>query len=57
MSERHYATLSLIFLLSALITMFAAVIKMDNLKTEAVERGFAEWQVKNTGEVTWKWKK
>ena len=56
MSENHYGTLSLIFLLFAIIAVFAAVIQMDNLKIEAVDRGFAEWQVNSNGTVTWKWK-
>lgn len=28
----------------------------DDLKAEAVKRGFAEWVVDEKGDTTWKWK-
>lgn len=28
----------------------------DELKAEAVKRGFAEWVVKSNGSTTWQWK-
>ncbi len=38
------------------IAVFRAVSQRDDLKTQAVKRGFAEWVVNEKGDTTWKWK-
>jgi hypothetical protein len=38
------------------IAVFRAVSQRDELKSEAVKRGFAEWVVNEKGDTTWKWK-
>lgn len=46
-------TISVILLL---IAVFMVAGKRDELKAEAVERGFAEWVVDEKNGTTWKWK-
>jgi hypothetical protein len=46
-------TLSAILLF---ISAFMAATQRDELKAEAVKRGFAEWVVDEKGGTTWKWK-
>ena len=46
-------TLSAILLF---ISAFMAASQRDDLKAEAVKRGFAEWVVDEKGDTTWKWK-
>lgn len=46
-------TISVILLL---IAVFMVAGKRDELKAEAVKRGFAEWVVDEKGNTTWKWK-
>ena len=36
--------------------LLALLIIAQPIKKEAVERGFAEWNVKSNGNTTWKWK-
>jgi hypothetical protein len=38
------------------ISAFMAASQRDELKSEAVKRGFAEWIVNEKGDTTWKWK-
>lgn len=38
------------------ISAFMAASQRDDLKAEAVKRGFAEWIVNEKGDTTWKWK-
>lgn len=45
--------LELIFLIGG---MFLAASQRDELKEEAVKRGFAEWTVKSDGTTKWMWK-
>jgi hypothetical protein len=40
----------------ALILAFAALWERDTLKEQAVERGYAEWKVDNSGSAEWQWK-
>lgn len=35
---------------------FMVAEQRDELKQQAVERGFAEWVVKSNGSTTWQWK-
>ncbi len=35
---------------------FAVSFQRDNLKKQAVERGFAEWVCDSSGNTTWRWK-
>jgi hypothetical protein len=49
----------IIMILSAIILFIAAFMaasQRDELKAEAVKRGFAEWIVDEKGDTTWKWK-
>jgi hypothetical protein len=46
-------TLGVIFLI---IAAFGAAWQRDELKVEAVKRGFAEWVVDAEGGTTWRWK-
>ena len=43
-------------LLALLSGMFFALYQRDELKEEAVKRGFAEWVVSSKGTVKWAWK-
>jgi hypothetical protein len=40
----------------AIIVAFAALWQRDTLKKQAIERGYAEWKVDNSGSVEWQWK-
>lgn len=52
-ARQFIMTLSAILLL---ISAFMAASQRDDLKAEAVKRGFAEWIVNEKGDTTWKWK-
>ncbi len=39
-----------------IVIFFAVCSQRDELKVEAVKRGFAEWVVDTEGKTTWKWK-
>jgi hypothetical protein len=43
-----------IILLSVII--YITVSDRNNLKKQAVEKGYAEWVVESSGKTTWKWK-
>lgn len=56
MSEK---TLSLIACCVFGILLFVAVMlasQRDDLKKQAVERGYAEWVVSSSGDARWQWK-
>lgn len=62
MSNTHFIFLFAMFL-CAMILSRAAMRKGDGykeqtdiLKKQAVERGYAEWKVDNSGSVKWQWK-
>ena len=38
------------------ISAFMTASQRDDVKAEAVKRGFAEWVVNEKGDTTWKWK-
>lgn len=40
----------------ALIAAFFISFQRDDLKEQAVERGFAEWKVDSSGNAKWQWK-
>ena len=59
---RPFIFLAAMFL-CAIILAFAALWQRDGykeqtdiLKKQAVERGYAEWKVDNSGSVKWQWK-
>jgi hypothetical protein len=45
-----------VMFLCAIILAFAALRQRDTLKKQAIERGYAEWKVDNSGSVEWQWK-
>ena len=45
-----------ICVISLAACVFLATRQRDELKSEAVKRGFAEWVVDAKGETTWQWK-
>ena len=62
MSNTYFIFLFAMFL-CAMILSRAAMQKgngykeqADTLKKQAVERGYAEWKVDNSGSVKWQWK-
>lgn len=57
MSENHAALLGVVMFLLALIAAFVAVSRLDNLKEEAIRRGFAEWHVLGQDSTEFRWKK
>jgi hypothetical protein len=56
MSENYAAQLGFFMFVLALIAAFAAVIQRDNLKEEAIKRGFAEWHVLGQDNTEFRWK-
>jgi hypothetical protein len=50
------ATLSLIVTVGLLVALFICTNKMDNMKAEAVKRGYAEWISDYYGNSTFQWK-
>jgi hypothetical protein len=52
-ARQFIMTIAAIFLS---ISAFMAASQRDDLKAEAVKRGFAEWIVNEKGDTTWKWK-
>ncbi len=40
----------------AIIGVFILIEKLDMLRAEAVQKGFAEWVVDANGETEWRWK-
>ena len=56
MKENTLEWLSVAVIIALLICAFTAAGQRDNLKQEAVDRGFAEWVVKGENETEFKWK-
>ena len=56
MSETTYSWLALIALISVLICAVVGVQQRDELKAEAVKRGYAEWIVISEDNTEFKWK-
>ena len=47
---------SFIAFILAIIAAFAGVIQRDNLKEEAIKRGFAEWHVLGQDRTEFRWR-
>jgi hypothetical protein len=45
----------IVFILS-IVAAFCIAIQRDNLKEQAVKRGYAEWKVDAAGNAKWQWK-
>jgi hypothetical protein len=57
MSEQTYDWIGVIMLILAVFCIFLVAEQRDQLKAEAVKRGFAEWYiVDGTRETEFKWK-
>lgn len=56
MKENTLELLSFAVIIALLICAFVAAGQRDNLKQEAVDRGFAEWVVKGQNKTEFKWK-
>jgi len=56
MSDTENQWIMLVAVIFLIAGVFIASNQRDDLKAEAVKRGFAEWVVNETGETTWKWK-
>jgi hypothetical protein len=56
MSDTRPLLFFAVMFLCAIILAFAALWQRDTLKKEAIERGYAEWKVDNSGSVEWQWK-
>ena len=57
MSEKTLELLSVICFILLLVATFMVASQRDELKQEAVDRGFAEWRViEGTKETEFKWK-
>jgi hypothetical protein len=56
MSDTRPLLFFAVMFLCAIILAFAALRQRDTLKKEAIERGYAEWKVDNSGSVEWQWK-
>lgn len=56
MSEDKYGLFGLLAFILALICAFVAAGQRDDLKEEAVKRGYAEWIVIGKNKTEFKWK-
>jgi hypothetical protein len=56
MKENTLEWLSVAMIITLLICAFVAAGQRDDLKQEAVDRGFAEWVVKGQDKTEFKWK-
>jgi hypothetical protein len=56
MSDTRPLLFFAVMLLCAIILAFAALWQRDTLKKQAIERGYAEWKVDNSGSIEWQWK-
>jgi hypothetical protein len=56
MSEDKYGLFGLLAFILALICAFVAAGQRDDLKEEAVKRGYAEWIVIGENNTEFKWK-
>jgi hypothetical protein len=46
----------IVLVVSAFVSAFVAAGQRDDLKQEAVDRGFAEWVIKGQNKTEFKWK-
>ena len=53
-NRQEWVAIAIIIIL--LITAFAVAGQRDELKQEAVDRGFAEWVIKGQNKTEFKWK-
>jgi len=56
MSEKTIELLSFICFILGLFAAFAAAGQRDELKQQAVDKGFAEWVIKGQNRTEFKWK-
>lgn len=56
MNDRGNEIIAWISFALALVASFFAAARADDLKREAVERGFAEWVSDSSGNTTWQWR-
>ena len=56
MSEKAISAIMCVCFILLLVAAFMVAEQRDELKQQAVERGFAEWVVKPNGSTTWQWK-
>lgn len=56
MKETAQELIAVVVIIALLICAFVAAGQRDNLKQEAVDRGFAEWIVKGQDKTEFKWK-
>ena len=56
MSEQTYDWIGLMMLILAGVCVFLVAEQRDDLKQEAVKRGFAEWIVTGQNQTEFKWK-
>lgn len=56
MKDTTQEWIAVVVIIALLICAFVAAGQRDDLKQEAVDRGFAEWVVKGQDETEFKWK-
>ena len=56
MSEKAISAIMCVCFILLLVAAFMVAEQRDELKKQAVERGFAEWVSDSTGTTTWQWK-
>ena len=56
MSEQTYDWIGVILLILVVVCAFIVAEQRDELKAEAVKRGFAEWIVTGQNKTEFKWK-
>lgn len=56
MSDTANQWIMLVAVIFLIAGAFTASNQRDDLKAEAVKRGFAEWIVNENGDTTWKWR-
>jgi hypothetical protein len=56
MSNTENQWIMLVAVIFLIAGTFVVSNQRDELKAEAVKRGFAEWVVKSNGSTTWQWK-
>jgi hypothetical protein len=56
MSKLEIEWIMILSAICLLISSFGAAWQRDELKAEAVKRGFAQWVVDTSGDTTFQWK-
>lgn len=56
MNEEALSVLNVVCFILMLGAAFMVACQRDDLKREAVERGFAEWVSDSSGNTTWQWR-